>query len=124
MKVGLLGCGGVGAGASVDLLRAALHEGTAQTRMLDELLHASVLRGDFRPGLRLDLAIKDLDLVAELFEATGVGTELLERVRALYREAATRGWGDRSAHAVVRLFEESVGTTLRSKIFEQLPPRE
>jgi 3-hydroxyisobutyrate dehydrogenase-like beta-hydroxyacid dehydrogenase len=112
---------GVRAGGSVDLLRAALHDGTAQSRLLDELLPASVFRGDWRPGLRLTLAEKDLRLAAELAAEVGVEITALDAIRAAYRRAAENGWGELTMYAVIRLAEESAGTPLRSKIFESLP---
>lgn len=114
---------GVKAGASIDLLRAALHDGTAQNRLLDELLPASAFRGDWRPGLRLDLAIKDLRLAAELAVEGGVHLTGFDALLRSYEEAAARGWGGLSSYAVVRLAEEAAGVTLRSRVFEALAPR-
>ena len=113
---------GVRAGASVDLLRSALHEATAQTRLLDEMLPASVFRGDWRPGLRLDLAEKDLGLAVELAQEHGMELTAIDEIRGLYREAMSRGWSGLSAHAVVRLIEEAAGVELRSPIFQALDP--
>ncbi len=113
---------GVRAGASLEMLRAALHDGTAQNRLLDELLPASLFRGDFAPGFRLVLAEKDLRLAAEMAHANGIDLVLVDRLLEIYRWAIARGWGEESAHAVVRLIEESAGVTLRSAIFERLKP--
>jgi 2-hydroxy-3-oxopropionate reductase len=112
---------GVRAGGSVDLLRAALHDGTAQSRLLDELLPASVFRGDWRPGLQLTLAEKDLRLVAELAAEVGVEITALDAIREVYRRAEEKGWGGLTMYAVIRLAEEAAGTSLRSPIFERLP---
>jgi 3-hydroxyisobutyrate dehydrogenase-like beta-hydroxyacid dehydrogenase len=115
---------GVRAGGSVDLLRNALHDGTAQNRLLDELLPASVFRGDWRPGLTLTLAVKDLRLAEELTAEVGAELSTLDSVRGAYRRALEQGWGDLSMYAVIRLAEEAADTPLRSKIFESLtkPP--
>jgi len=112
---------GVGAGASLDLLRAALHLGTAQNRLLDEMLPATVFRGDWKPGLRLSMAEKDLRLAAELATEVGVELTTIDPMRSVYRRASERGWEELSAHAVLRLVEESSGVVLRSAIFESLP---
>ena len=113
---------GVKAGVPIELLRAALHDGTAQCRLLDELLTVSVLRGDWRPGLRLDLALKDLALVSELSRETGAEAWLLARVREVHERALERGWGDASEHVVFQLKEESAGVSFRSPVFEQVRP--
>jgi 4-hydroxybutyrate dehydrogenase/sulfolactaldehyde 3-reductase len=104
---------GVRAGGSLELLRAALHEGTAQSRLLDELLPPSVFHGDWTPGLRMTLAEKDLRLAAELAAETGVEIAVLEPVLAAYRRGIEKGWGDLSMYAVVRLAEEAAGVKLR-----------
>jgi len=112
---------GVRAGGRVEILRAALHDGTAQCRLLDELLPASVFRGDWRPGLRLTLAEKDLRLAAELAAEVGVEITALDAIRDAYRRAAEKGWGDLTMYAVIRLAEEAASAPLRSTIFERLP---
>jgi 3-hydroxyisobutyrate dehydrogenase-like beta-hydroxyacid dehydrogenase len=113
---------GVKAGVPIELLRAALHDGTAQCRLLDELLTVSILRRDWRPGLRLDLALKDLALAQELSRQTGAEAWLLDEVRAVHERALERGWGEASEHVVFRLKEEAAGVSFRSPIFEQVRP--
>jgi len=111
---------GVRAGGSVEILRAALHDGTGQTRLLDDLLPASVFRGDWRPGLRMALAEKDLRLAAELAEEVGLELTSLGSVRDAYRRGSEHGWEDLTMYAVIRLAEEAAGVQLRSKLFH--PP--
>ena len=111
---------GMKAGLSIELLRSAIHDGTAQCRLLDELLPAGAFAGDWRPGLRLDLAVKDLALAEELSRETAVEQNFLRATRALYEEAADRGWGELSSHAVLRLQEERASVSFRSSIFERL----
>jgi len=105
---------GVRAGANLDLLSTALQHGTGQTRILDELFPASLFQGDFRPGLRLDLALKDLDLANELAGEEDLELILSGPIREWFKRSCARGWGDRSAHSVVRLIEERNGVRLRS----------
>ena len=105
---------GVNAGASLDMLSSALQYGTAQNRLLDELFPLSVFQGDFRPGLRLDVALKDLDLASELAREQQLDLTLFGPARELFEAARRRGWGEQSAHAVVRLIEERSGVRLRS----------
>jgi len=110
---------GLKSGVPIELLRSALHDGTAQSRLLDELLPASAFRGDWRPGLRLELALKDLALAEELAEETGIPQSLLREVQARFEEARARGWGAHSSHAVLRLVEESAGVSYVSPIFQR-----
>jgi 3-hydroxyisobutyrate dehydrogenase-like beta-hydroxyacid dehydrogenase len=110
---------GLKCGIPIELLHATLHDGTAQSRLLDDLLPISVFRGDWRPGLRLDLALKDLGLAQALAGETGVEQGLLEAVRTRFERARARGWGDLSADVVLRLVEESAGVSYVSPIFQR-----
>jgi 3-hydroxyisobutyrate dehydrogenase-like beta-hydroxyacid dehydrogenase len=112
---------GVAEGVPLEVLRVALRYGTAQSRVLDEMLPFGVFQGDHRPGLRLDLAIKDLDLVRDLARRRGSDLPLSEKTREAYLEAAARGWGGLSSHAVLRLSEERAGTELRSMVPDAPP---
>lgn len=105
---------GVRAGASLDVLSTSLQHGTGQNRVLDELFPHSLFQGDFRPGLRLDHALKDIDLARELAHEQELELVASAPIRELFEEARSRGWGDLSAHSVVRLIEERFGVRLRS----------
>lgn len=112
---------GVCGGVPLEVLRSALHRGTAQNRLLDEMLPFSAFQGDWKPGLRVDLALKDLRLATELARSQGVDTALADVALARYAEAMERGWEGISAHAVLRLAEERAGVELRSALPDELP---
>lgn len=104
---------GVKSGVQLEVLCAALHHGTAQSRLLDEMLPLSLFRGDWTPGLRLDLALKDLRLAGELAREAGVGLPVNDLATTFYEQAEGKGLGELSAHAVARLIEEAHGVQLR-----------
>ena len=104
---------GVRTGVPLEVLRVVLRQGTAQSRMLDEMLPASVFRDRWEPGLRLDLARKDLELIAGIAKDNGVELPTADLVAGIYRRASERGWDAQSSHSVVRLAEEAVGVRLR-----------
>lgn len=110
---------GLKCGVPIELLHAALHDGTAQSRVLDDLLPVSAFRGDWRPGLRLDLALKDLALAAGLAQEVGVEQGLLQGIRSRFEQAQARGWGALSHDVVLRLVEESSGVSYASPIFRR-----
>ena len=58
--------------------------------------------------------MKDLDLADQLAADQDLELILSDPVRTLFEQACERGWGDLSAHAVVRLLEERGGVRLRS----------
>jgi 2-hydroxy-3-oxopropionate reductase len=105
---------GVRAGASLDVLATSLQHGTGQNRILDELFPHSLFQGEFRPGLRLDHALKDIDLARELAAEHELELTSCAPVRELFEKALARGWGELSAHSAVRLIEERFGVRLRS----------
>jgi len=105
---------GLRAGASLDVLSTSLQHGTGQNRVLDELFPHSLFRGEFRPGLRLEHALKDIDLARELARERDLELVSLAPAQGLFEEARARGWGDLSAHSAVRLIEERFGVRLRS----------
>jgi 3-hydroxyisobutyrate dehydrogenase-like beta-hydroxyacid dehydrogenase len=105
---------GVRAGVSLDLLSTSLQHGTGQNRVLDDLFPHSLFQGNFRPGLRLDHAMKDIDLALQLAREHELELVSSAPVRELFEEALSRGWGERSAHSAVRLIEERFGVRLRS----------
>ncbi len=108
---------GVAAGVPLETLRSALAWGTAQSRLLDELLPQSVFAGDWRPGYRLDLAEKDIRLAQDLARANQADLQSAEPVLRAMREAHARGWSELSVHVLCRLAEERFGIRLRAEGF-------
>ena len=80
---------------------------------LTESFPRYVLRGNFKPGFALDLAVKDLELAQHLAETAGSKADFLELSLSKYREAQQRGWGAQHSEAVVKLLEEEWGVRLR-----------
>ena len=110
---------GVRAGVQLESLRGALRQGTAQNRLLDEMLPFSAFRDEWRPGLRLDLAAKDLGLATDLAAEHGLKLPLTKRVVKEYQRALEQGWAGSSCHSVLKLAEERAGVTLRSILPDQ-----
>ncbi len=63
-----------------------------------------LLRGVFRPGSRLTLAVKDLRHACAFAASLGVEPPLVEPARRAYKEATSEGFGKASLHAVAKLF--------------------
>lgn len=61
----------------------------------------NLFEGDFEPGFKLDLLLKDLRLATELGDETGVPLSLAEAARQLYAAAHDEGLGDRDIAAAV-----------------------
>lgn len=60
-----------------------------------ETYSAKIMEGDFEPGFRMQLGLKDLGLAAAAAEKSGKRLPLLEAVRARMNEAVEAGMGDK-----------------------------
>jgi len=69
-----------------------------------------VLAGNYTPGFKTSLAVKDLRLILDLASAEGYPTRFAPVIEALYSEAAGRGSADEHFTSVVKIYEEAVGT--------------
>ena len=69
--------------------------------------------GHYDPSFRLALCVKDLGLVQDLVDETGIRSELTTATHARFREAATRYGGDAGEMSVCRLIEDDAGTDPR-----------
>jgi 3-hydroxyisobutyrate dehydrogenase len=65
-----------------------------------QLKARAMLAGDFTPSFGLDGGRKDLDLITEAAWEAGVGTALLDGVRAVFDAAAAKGHGEDDIAAV------------------------
>jgi 3-hydroxyisobutyrate dehydrogenase-like beta-hydroxyacid dehydrogenase len=73
------------------------------------------LAGDWSPRFALDLAYKDLHLALELADELNVPLSLSPQVHNLMRMARAMGHGGDNATAVMRVYEKTLGTEVRSR---------
>lgn len=99
-------------GLSLRSTLAAISDGAGTSRML-EVRGPLMVAEDYLPaGMRVDLFLKDLSLIADLASSVGVETALLEQAHAVYREAADNGRADEDtacAFSVLRRRREAAG---------------
>lgn len=82
------------AGLSLPSTLAAITDGAGTSRML-EVRGPLMVAEDYLPaGMRVDLFLKDLSLIADLAASSGVETALLDQATAVYREADAAGMAD------------------------------
>ena len=86
----LTGDNGLEAKPFFELVTQTLFAGRAY-----ETYGAKIASGDFEPGFRMRLGLKDLGLAAALAEASGRRLPQLEAVRARMAEAVEAGMGDK-----------------------------
>ncbi len=69
-----------------------------------------VLEGNYTPGFKTSLAVKDLRLILDLASSEEYPTRLAQVIEALYSEAVERGSADEHFTSVVKIYEDLVGT--------------
>ena len=86
----LTGSNGLAPEAFFDLILNTLFAGRSY-----ETYSAKIVEGDFEPGFRMQLGLKDLGLAAAAAEKSGKRLPLLDAVRARMAEAVEAGMGDK-----------------------------
>lgn len=100
------------AGLEPDVWWAAMKGGTADSFVMQHDV-PSIFAGHYDPSFRLALCLKDLGLIDELIQHTGVRSELTQATYARFREAAAR-YGDHAGEMTVcKLIEDDAGVALR-----------
>jgi len=106
----------LGAKAGLDpekLLRVFLG-GQAQSRCL-ELKGEKVIKGDYEPGGRLMLHIKDLQYALDTAKSYGVPLLFTSLVQQCFEATKAAGRGDWDHSAVITLLEDLAGTKIRKR---------
>jgi 2-hydroxy-3-oxopropionate reductase len=101
----------LGAKAGVDPARIAdvLQGGLAATKVL-EMRRDKFLSGDFEPGFRIRLHLKDLKNAGELARETGVALPAAAIVEQLMRAAAASGRGEYDHSGLITVLEDLAGS--------------
>ena len=71
-----------------------------------------VIAGNYAPGFKTSLAVKDLRLILDLASSEDYPTRFAPVIEALYSEAANRGSADEHFTSVVKIYEDGVGTNV------------
>lgn len=66
-----------------------------------------VLAGDLKPGFAAKYMLKDLNIVANEAEALQLELPAAERLRQLYQEMCSRGFGEQGNHALISIYSNS-----------------
>ncbi|MBI2165026.1 MAG: NAD(P)-dependent oxidoreductase [Chloroflexi bacterium] len=102
---------GVKAGVELGTLFNVVRQSTGNTRRMEGRFSRFLFKGNLSPGFAIDLAVKDLSL--ELARELHIPAEMLSLGLREYKEAQSRGLGQRDSDAVALLQEERSGVQLR-----------
>jgi len=75
----------------------------------------NVVQGDYHPGFKTSLALKDLNLILDLAKDEKYATKLAPVITALYREANESGLGEDNFTSVVKGYEAAAGIQIAKK---------
>ena len=75
----------------------------------------SIFSGHYDPSFRLELALKDLDLIQDLIKEHGTRSELTQACHKRFQEAANRYGDEAGEMTVCKLIEEDANINLRVK---------
>jgi len=75
----------------------------------------SIFSGHYDPSFRLELALKDLDLIQDLIKEHGTRSELTKACHERFQEAANRYGDEAGEMTVCKLIEEDANINLRVK---------
>ena len=104
---------GVKAGVDVKTLWEVIKAGTGNNWVLEHNYPRTVFQGNFSPGFRLTLHLKDIGLALALGKEYGVPQPVCAAVEQRFLEAKAAGLGEMSNTSIVRRLEELAGVELR-----------
>ena len=101
------------AGADPRKVFDAIRGGLAGSTVL-EAKGPMALEGNFKPGFRMELHLKDLTNARDTASQTGAPLPLATEVLAMMQDLCTRGDNANDHSGLVRYFEDLAGVTLKS----------
>lgn len=96
------------AGVDPAIVLQVLSGGYAQSRVMDAR-GPKVIQGDYAPGFRSRLHLKDLNIAQQTARAYGCTLPATDVVRELFARMQAEGWGDLDHSAVIRVIEKLTG---------------
>jgi 2-hydroxy-3-oxopropionate reductase len=104
---------GAKAGVDPNLIADVLQGGLAATRVL-EMRRNNMITGDFQPGFRVSLHLKDLKNAQELARASGVPLPAASVVEQLMRSMMADGHGDLDHSGLITVIQDLAGFSISS----------
>jgi 2-hydroxy-3-oxopropionate reductase len=105
---------GAKAGVDPEKMIRALAGGLAGSKCLDQKSE-KILTGDFAPGFKVDLHLKDLNLIQDAARAVGVPIPTAALVEQLFVALRVRGRGGLDHSSVITIYEDLAGVQARKR---------
>jgi L-threonate 2-dehydrogenase len=101
---------GIAAGMDPAAVQRVMEDGVGSSKIF-EIRGPMMVADQYVPAARLDLILKDANLISEYARSVGAPTPLLEAALHVYEDASAAGLGDLDAAALCRYLEQSAGLT-------------
>lgn len=105
---------GAKAGIDVRILREVVKNSSGNNYSVEEKL-PQIFAGNFEPGFRVNLAIKDIGLALGMAKEYGIPTPLGAAVEQRLLEAKASGLGDKGTQSLILLLERLAGVEVRAQ---------
>ena len=99
---------GIASGMDPAVVQEVMEDGVGSSKIF-EIRGPMMVADDYPPAARLDIILKDANLISEYATSVGAPTPLLEAALQVYREASAEGLGDLDAAALCRHLERIGG---------------
>ncbi|MDR0718937.1 MAG: 2-hydroxy-3-oxopropionate reductase [Treponema sp.] len=99
-------------GVSPDTVFHAIQGGLAGSTVMDAKV-PMILEGNFTPGFRIDLHIKDLNNAIMAGHSAGAPLPLTAGIMEMFQTLHAAGYGSEDHSALVRFYEKLAGETIR-----------
>lgn len=103
---------GAAAGIDHDTLVEVVNNSSGASFAFRTMNH-KVKKGDWSPNFAINLANKDMRLALELAEQLDVPMSIAPQVKTVFHAARSQGWGDDDVTALMRVYETTMGRSVR-----------
>jgi len=103
------------AGVDPAVVQKVLAGATARSYVVQEKVPASILKGNLKPGFKLELMHKDMGLALDYGKALQVPMFETALVHQLFTQALGLGKGDMDCSAVSELYTEATKVSLKAR---------
>jgi 3-hydroxyisobutyrate dehydrogenase-like beta-hydroxyacid dehydrogenase len=104
---------GAKAGIDVKVLREVLKNSSANNNCIQNIL-PGIFAGNFEPGFRINLGLKDIGLALGMAKEYAVPTPMCAVVEQRYLEAKAAGLGEKGNQSLILLLERLAGVQVRT----------
>jgi 2-hydroxy-3-oxopropionate reductase len=104
---------GAKAGIDVRTLREVLKNSSGTNFCVQNIL-PNVFAGNFEPGFRINLALKDIGLALGMAKEYAVPTPICSVLEQQLLEVKASGWGDKGSQSLLLLLERLAGVQVRA----------